>query len=293
MKFEVARKQRIIIECKIEDVRRDYIKTVRWVKKYKNLENIEKLHVDMNKYEWWKPSFEILFADKKDSCFYVCIVELQDKELWSEEIELCVYGLISDHREYDVNFATRAVLQCHWIDMPLLFTVKWSTPGAVVSEIHNEDNDKYSCMQVDKEPTLYIFNADSCDSGRYECSVEFQIDVLGSFSDSTYRTLKVCKELSVTSAKTFYIVLLNGFVTLKCTVSGNPPPHLVYWIKVEDDSEIMMNKFMDLSNSKTEYSLTINNADDNDQGVYKCIAIYNDLEIKSEDIHLSVLGGNV
>lgn len=98
---------------------------------------------------------------------------------------------------------------------------------------------------------------------------------------------------------TSYPVHLNSSVTLKCSVDGYPPPYSVYWIKVKGGESILINPTL-MNNTKycmtfTEKcsSLLINNADDNDAGVYHCIAENKLSHTQSEATYVLVLGGNL
>lgn len=98
---------------------------------------------------------------------------------------------------------------------------------------------------------------------------------------------------------TSYIVNIKDSVTLKCSVSGNPLPPSVHWIKVKDGESIFIKSNV-INNTKYCMTLTENistllvpNADDNDAGVYQCIAENKFSLIQSEDIYVSVLGGNL
>ncbi|VDI74347.1 Hypothetical predicted protein [Mytilus galloprovincialis] len=101
-------------------------------------------------------------------------------------------------------------------------------------------------------------------------------------------------KLSVKVTKNLYNVQINGIVDLKCSITGHPNPRLVYWIKVKDGKHTLVRpptQLPDYSPTKPNgHFLKIEDAVDQDGGLYKCIAVINDSEIQSEEIHLSVLG---
>lgn len=83
-------------------------------------------------------------------------------------------------------------------------------------------------------------------------------------------------------------------VTLKCRVSGNPSPTVVYWLQIKDGTELRIRRSL----HKSKYLLTENNqhlkiinADDNDGGVYKCAAVNKESEVHSQNIYVRVFGG--
>lgn len=96
--------------------------------------------------------------------------------------------------------------------------------------------------------------------------------------------------------KASYTVLLHDSVTLECFVSGYSPQTTVYWIKVKNGIEILIRQ--QKNKSKPKYSvnekfLTINDAEDNDAGIYKCMVVNRETEIQSEDMYLCVFGGKL
>lgn len=103
--------------------------------------------------------------------------------------------------------------------------------------------------------------------------------------------------MSVIVSNTSYNVHIHGSVNLKASITGYPYPRLVYWIKVNDGKQTIVRRsttILDYSPTKqNDYFLPIEDAVDQDHGVYKCIAVIYDSEIQGEEIHLSILGGNI
>lgn len=103
--------------------------------------------------------------------------------------------------------------------------------------------------------------------------------------------------MSVKTTCNVYTVQIHGLVDLECSITGHPKPRLVYWIKVDDGKHKLVRsptKVPDYSPTEQNgYVLKIEDAVDLDAGIYKCIAVINDSEIHSKEIHLFVSGGNI
>ncbi|CAC5362780.1 unnamed protein product [Mytilus coruscus] len=241
----------------------------------------------------------ILNANKNDSGIYSCaatVVHTNKREI-SSDIKLLVSEKepvsIRLDPDYAVSFGGNITLKCTLTGEPYPVSLYWTKDGQNLSITCNN---KYVGGTLES-PSLTIVNVDGQDDGTYTCYT--QNDDMHC-NASTKLSVK-CEKLSLMVTNTLYTVLLHDSVTFECSLSGNPPSNAVCWMKVKDDEEVIIRQHMNKQKNKPKYcltnttnpSLTINNVDDDDAGVYKCKAENNDSESQSEDIYLCVFGGNV
>lgn len=93
-------------------------------------------------------------------------------------------------------------------------------------------------------------------------------------------------------AQSSYSVNYGGSVTLVCTVTAAPPHTTVFWRKIQGGQQVTMDVTTAKYSGSTvgQPSLTINNADSNDETFYVCYASNSVGTGQSSQTYLDVVG---
>ncbi|XP_071133084.1 cell adhesion molecule CEACAM5-like [Mytilus edulis] len=263
------------------------LKSISWYRTSLN-NNTKSIVIDGSKYKRSTikdPSLEIVNVNENDAGFYICEAMFsRHNKLRGDAVSVIVQGIKIVKDNYEVDCGKAVTLECVLIGISNSKTVRWHRikKNNKMDDIII-DGSKYMGSSV-TNPSLIISDVNENDSGFYFCTAKVEDRELTGKRVS----VSVQGTLSVLVSKTSYTVQMHGSVTLKCSITGNP--HVVYWVKDNDRIKCITA----VKNSRTtqnDHFLKIDDVDDSDDGVYKCIAENYDSEKQSEEINVSVIGG--
>ncbi|XP_069133963.1 serine-rich adhesin for platelets-like isoform X36 [Argopecten irradians] len=239
--------------------------------------NTNNVAIDGNKFQGSvpnTPSLTITNAASSDQATYTCSATNAVGTGTSTSTTLTVTGSIPvvtvAQSSYSVITGSTATLECTVSADPTHTTVFWQRIVNGVSTNIVIDGNNYAGSSVNS-PSLQVFNANSGDEGVYIC---FATNIVGT-GQSAQTTLTVTGNLPVVViAQNAYSVITGQSITLGCTVTATPSHTNVYWQRIDNGvaSTLTIDGTKYTGSTVNGPSLTINNAENNDQTTYTCSA---------------------
>ncbi|VDI51626.1 Hypothetical predicted protein, partial [Mytilus galloprovincialis] len=247
------------------------------------------------------PSLTIFNADKQDEGAYICFAENEIGTGNSSVTLLTVKGpptVTIPQSSYRVLIGNSVTLICNVTSDFHINSIYWQRAteydfdtSVLTSEplVITIDSDMISILSYkysgsnSSSPSLTIFNADKHDEGAYIC---FAVNEIGT-GNSSVTLLTVKGPPTVTIPQSSYSVIIGSSVTLTCNVTSDLYITSVTWQRTtKNNSEpLYITVYSDLISSvSSKYSgsnssspsLTIFNAEKQDEGAYTCIATNED-----------------
>ncbi|OWF53625.1 Titin [Mizuhopecten yessoensis] len=220
------------------------------------------------------PSITIIVSEIGDAGTYTCFA-VNSVGTGQSSTTLTVTGSIPtvtvSQTMVSVFTGTTVTLQCSVSANPTHTSVFWQfTPPNGGTTTLSIDNANHGGSSVNS-PSLTVFNANSLDQGTYVC---FASNLVGTGLSSQV-LLSVTGSLPVvTIAQQSYSVVTGQSVTLACTVSASPTHFNVFWQRIDNNvtSSISIDGSKYSGSTVNNPSLTITNADSNDNTSYTCSA---------------------
>ncbi|XP_062603009.1 hemicentin-1-like isoform X17 [Saccostrea cucullata] len=173
---------------------------------------------------------------------------------------------------YSVFVGSSVTLTCSVSGNPPVTNVFWTvTRNGVTQNVVTSGGSRFSNGNSNI-PSLTLTNAQLGDSGTFICKAQNSAGT----SESSGITLTVSGDVpSVSVAQLSYSVVMNGDVTMTCSVSANPAA-TIRWIFTANSGgtttiSSSTSKYT-FSSSTSSSSLTVRTANSNDQGSYACSA---------------------
>ncbi|XP_060068235.1 hemicentin-1-like [Ylistrum balloti] len=240
------------------------------------------------------PSLTISNSQSSDEGFYICQATNVVGTGESSTTYLTVSGSIPvvtiPQNTYNVLTGGSVVIDCAISAIPTHTSVTWNrvSSGGVTSVIQI-DGVNYSGGTVNS-PSLSVNNADNSDIGFYVCTATNSIGT--GTSNQAYLSVTGAPP-TATVAQTSYSIVTGASITLQCSVFGTPAVTSVSWTRtytngVSSTISVAGQKYS--GSTVSNPSLTIFNADSNDQASYICTATNSLGSGQSQAVSLSVTG---
>ncbi|XP_062603011.1 hemicentin-1-like isoform X19 [Saccostrea cucullata] len=222
------------------------------------------------------PSLTITGAVSGDAGVYVCSATNDAGKGVSGQTVLSVIGNVPSisvtQTSYSVFVGSSVTLTCSVSGNPPVTNVFWTvTRNGVTQNVVTSGGSRFSNGNSNI-PSLTLTNAQLGDSGTFICKAQNSAGT----SESSGITLTVSGDVpSVSVAQLSYSVVMNGDVTMTCSVSANPAA-TIRWIFTANSGgtttiSSSTSKYT-FSSSTSSSSLTVRTANSNDQGSYACSA---------------------
>ncbi|OWF56211.1 Titin [Mizuhopecten yessoensis] len=245
------------------------------------------------------PSLVIAVSDSVDTGTYVCTATNSVGTGRSTTTTLSVTGdiptvAITDP-SYNVVTGTSITIPCTVTASPPASSVSWSRRANINGALTSItiDGTTYSGGST-SVPSLTIVAATSADQGYYICSATNSIGT--GTSGQSYLTITGAVP-TVTIPSNAYSVITGSSIQIPCSVQASPPASSVTWSKVTTASggntvttSVTIDGSKYQGSSSSIPSLTINNANNNDQAYYVCAAVNSVGSANSIQTYLTVSG---
>ncbi|XP_060079143.1 hemicentin-1-like [Ylistrum balloti] len=235
------------------------------------------LTIDGSKYQngnTGNPSLTITSTSSADDGTYTCIATNSIGTLSASTVLTVTSSTLPTvtiaQTAFGAQVSTTITLGCTVTSDTTVTSVYWQRNVGQGTEIINGDGTQYSGASV-ATPSLTIIDADTNDSGTYQC---FAVNAFGIGSSDTATVTITSAAPTVTVAQSTYSATTGSSVTLTCVVSSAATVNTVYWQRTIQSSTVTLTiDNVKYSGSSTGTpSLTINNADTGDSGSYTCFA---------------------
>ncbi|XP_076112265.1 hemicentin-1-like isoform X5 [Mytilus galloprovincialis] len=172
---------------------------------------------------------------------------------------------------YSVNIGNSITLQCNVQANPFHTSVKWQRVDVNGNAVDIDmTNSRYTGSEVNS-PSLVISQTMKSDEGRYVCLATNAVGT--GQSQQTYLTV-VGSTPTVTVDQPQYSANKGSDITLQCSYTANPAATMVRWERANGNTVVEIgdttnnNKYG--GSTVSSPSLIIYNAEESDEGVYKC-----------------------
>ncbi|XP_033751333.1 hemicentin-1-like isoform X17 [Pecten maximus] len=275
--YSVQRGQSVTLVCTVSGT--PSATSVSWRRTSNSVTNA--VTIDNNKYQGSSvnsPSLIINNADSVDTGTYVCTATNSIGTASSTQTTLSVTGEIPTVTiptpSYNIVTGSSITITCTVSANPQHTSVSWTRTDNINSASSNIviDGSKYSGGTVNN-PSLIINSAGGSDQGYYVCRASNSIGT--GTSGQTYLTVTGALP-SVTIPSNAYSVITGGSIQIPCMVAASPSASSVTWTKSSGTNTAI--SIITINNSKYQGgnpslpSLTITNANNNDQAYYRCSA---------------------
>ncbi|XP_033753605.1 hemicentin-1-like isoform X5 [Pecten maximus] len=278
--YTVTKGQSVTLECTVTGT--PVATSVSWERTSGGV--VTTVAIDNNQYQGSSvnsPSLVISVSDSVDTGTYVCTATNSVGVGRSTQTTLTVTGdiptvAITDPA-YTVVTGFSIVIPCTVSANPPATSVSWSRQANI--------NDSPTSLSIDGTkysggstsiPSLTISSASSSDQGYYICSATNSIG--RGTSGQSYLTITGDRP-TVTIPSNAYSVITAASIQIPCTVQASPPASTVGWSKIVTSTggntvttSIAIDGSKYQGSSTSTPSLTINNANNNDQAYYVCSA---------------------
>ncbi|XP_052061392.1 basement membrane-specific heparan sulfate proteoglycan core protein-like [Mytilus californianus] len=221
------------------------------------------------------PSLHIIGADTSDAADYVCFAANSVGTGQSNPGSLTVAGSAPvvnvASNSYSVNIGNSITLQCTVQANPFHTSVKWQRVDNNGNAVDIDmTNSRYTGSAVNS-PSLVISQTMKSDEGRYVCLATNAVGT--GQSQQTFLTV-VGSIPTVTVDQSSYSANKGSDITLQCSYTANPAATMVRWERTNGNSVVDIG---DTTNNNryggstvSSPSLIIYNAEESDEGNYKC-----------------------
>ncbi|VDI45077.1 Hypothetical predicted protein [Mytilus galloprovincialis] len=293
--YDIITGRAVTLKCIIDSSHHE-VEVIQWKKENVQIYDGSKYVIFENAIdeERGETTLTINNVQTSDIADYFCHVENQDGWGNSEAITLNIHALhlpsISlQTTTYNANIGVSTSFQCT-ISSPqhVITDISWTKGSVTLSAGTKYTISNNGLSQNNGVPTITINNIQTSDSGIYNCYGENQ----DGQTKSLDITLHVKEHFPSISVQTIYNANIGDSETFQCTISS--PAHAITaisWTKgsvplTADTKYTITNNGINLNNGVP--TLTINNIQTSDSGIYNCYGANQDGQTTSSDINLHV-----
>ncbi|XP_076090182.1 peroxidasin homolog isoform X1 [Mytilus galloprovincialis] len=292
--YDVITGRAVTLKCTIDSSHHE-VEVIQWKKENVQIYDGSKYVISENAIdeESGETTLTINNVQTSDIADYSCHVENQDGWGNSEAITLNIHALhlpsISLPTTYNANIGDSISFQCT-ISSPhhVITAISWTKGSVTLSAGAKYTIANNGLSQNNGVPTITINNIQTSDSGIYNCYGENQ----DGQTKSLDITLHIKEHFPSISVQTTYNANIGDSETFQCTISS--PAHVITaisWTKgsvtlTADTKYTITNNGLNQNNGVP--TITINNIQSSDSGLYNCYSENQDGQTKSSDITLHV-----